>query len=218
MAFPTQGVLDNFNRGDEGPPPSGDWAHPAWNGNGGLEVVSNQCAAEGAGYNDSYWDVGVGPDCEVYVTIPTLPADGEEMGLFLRAKDPGAGGLDGYEVYMAKVAGAGNDVTRVYRLDNEALTQLGADITQEFAAGEKLGFEAVGSTLTVYQYTGAAWGSLGSRDDATYGAAGYIGVELQNTTVRVDDFGGGTIGAAAALPVLSGEGLHSLVFGGVTVR
>lgn len=193
MTFPTRGVLDDFNRANEGPPPSASWAGPAWNGSGEIKVISNQCGADGAGYGDDYWNTSFGPDSEVYVDIPTLPAAGEEMGLLLRGKDPGAGGLDGYEVYMAQVAGAANDTVDIYRIDNEATTKLGATIVQEFAAGESLGFEAVGSNLTAYRKTGGSWASLGVRSDATYGAAGYIGVELQNTTVRVDGFGGGTV-------------------------
>ena len=41
MAFPTTGILDDFNRGNEGPPPSANWTTLVQ----GHKVVSNACTS-----------------------------------------------------------------------------------------------------------------------------------------------------------------------------
>ena len=52
MAFPTTGLLDDFNRADEGPPPSASWSISYGGPHGELKVSSNQCVVSDltAGY------------------------------------------------------------------------------------------------------------------------------------------------------------------------
>jgi RHS repeat-associated protein len=76
-----------------------------------------------------------------------------------------------------------------------------------WSAGDKLGFRAVGSTLTAYHYTGGAWSSVASRTDSTY-ASGYIGLESYSTSWTLDDFGGGAA-VHGMVPGLSGGKLFS---------
>lgn len=197
MAFPTTGVLDSFTRADEGPPPSANWTNnPTNTANGGLKVVSNTCAGETAGdnqFNEGYWNSAFSADQEAYFTITTIPAVNRSAALLLRIASPATASADCY--YAQLVKAAGTDTVQIWRIDNAAFTQLGATISQEIGA-EGFGFEAIGSTLTVY-YNPGSWTSFASRTDATY-SGGYIGVMIEDIGARVDNFGGGTVVVSAA--------------------
>lgn len=202
MAFPTTSVLDNFNRTNEGPPPSASWSGPVFSGHGQLKVSSNTCIPDGAGNKNDYWNVATfGPDSEAFVTITSKGATAW-VDVFVRLASPGTTGVDGYSVEMDSGAAT---VTH-YRIDNGVLTALGSAISQAFSNGDALGLKIVGSTLQAYrQPSGGSWATLGTtRSDSTYTAAGNIGLHAANTSVVMDDFGGGT-----ALPVGTGllEGL-----------
>lgn len=202
MAFPTTGVLDDFNRGNEGPPPSASWT----NLQNGLEVVSNACVGDvNAANNDGYWDLTTfGADSEAYATMTDVLAGGGGgyFGAYARLKDVGAWGTtDGYFIQTNQP----DDDVELYIVDNGVYTQLGNSIAQVIADGDKFGIEVVGGTLTAYYKDGAAaWGSLGTRADATYGAAGYIGLYIyDNDRGILDDFGGGTVVAVGAAGIMT---------------
>lgn len=188
MAFPETSILDDFNRSDEGPPPSASWT----NVENGLEVISNQCRGDqiGAG-NWSNWNVETfGPDCEVYTTLADLGA----INVYLRMNTVDTND-DGYRIT------AYNDEQIVQRHDNGSGTQLGAAISQTMADGDKHGASMVGSTITVYfDDGGAGWGATGTRSDGTYTVAGYIGSRLYSNIPDIDDFGGGTIAGVGNAP------------------
>ena len=200
MAFPTTGVLDDFNRANEGPPPSASWTD-TWLTGSGLTVNTNQCATNGGTtLKDSYWNVSTfGPDAEAFVTIATIPTtDGDSIRLGIRLAQPGATTVDGYLAMWQWIAGAGADRVRLFRLDNGAATELGTGVDLNMSAGDKLGMETIGSTIKVYTKSGAgAWTERRSETDATYSAAGFIGLQFIRTVFRCDDFGGGTVAGAA---------------------
>lgn len=176
-------VLDDFNRANEGPPPSANWS----NINAGLKVISNVCGANAAN-SISYWNAAqYGPDCEVYGTITTRTGNGQSFGFNLRCKDMTLAGLDGYQLLCLQQAGT--DIFRIQRLDNSVATVLGADVSQEFAANDKVLLRAVGSTLT-FERNDA---EVTTRTDTTYPLAGYLAAALTNTTGRFDNFGGGSL-------------------------
>lgn len=201
MAFPTTGLLDQFDRADEGPPPSANWTNDIFGaGNNGLSVISNECGSS-AGVANGYWSpVAFGPDCEVYCTVAVAPlADTGKIRLYLRLQNIGTGTTDGYLTELPKALGS----VIIYRVDNAGITLLDFVSTPAFAAGDVLGFEAVGTALTVYK-NGAA---IIATTDATYAGAGYVGVQLPDTTTRIDNFGGGTIpGAATEAQQQPGQG------------
>ncbi|KKL92143.1 hypothetical protein LCGC14_1887670 [marine sediment metagenome] len=143
MAFPTTGLLDDFNRGNEGPPPSADWTTLVE----GHKVVSNECQSNNtsASQNVSMWDTNTfGPDCEVFISIPTLPDFRVEVAL--RTTTLVLGTHDGYRVS----ADMGNNGIEIRRVDNGANTQLGADVAFTWAVGDKIGGEVIGSTIKGY--------------------------------------------------------------------
>lgn len=187
--FPTTGILDDFDRDNEGPPLSANWTTL----NNGLVVVSNVAGPTGAGPNVEEWDVTTfGPETEVFATIAVKqPANNDNIILIARGTTLVIGTLDGYIVTAQPEAGG--DMVFIERLDNGAATILGAGIAQAFSAGDKFGLECIDDTHTAYYHDGS-WNNLGNRSDATYGAAGYIGMSIENDTIaRMDDFGGGTV-------------------------
>lgn len=199
MDFPTTGILDAFTGADENPITT-NWTTQLHSGHDHLRRVSNAMQGQGAGTTSSGWyDIAqYGPDSECYVTITALPDLNSQVRLHLRLKDLGGTVYDGYQLRLNRNAGAANDQVGIYRVDNAADTLLGAAVTQEFAAGDALGFEAIGSTLKGYHKPAAgSWTELLSRTDATYTAAGFVGVLTAEaaTPIVLDDFGGGKIGA-----------------------
>lgn len=149
----------------------------------GISVVSNQCKAGGGGFGGAYWNAATfGPDCEVFCTLALGAVDG--YLLYARIVNPGAGTMDGY---MGEFNSS--DVIRVYRIDNAVYTQLGADISTPIdASADQVGMRISGSTINVY--VNGVW--IDSRVDATYTAAGRIGLDIPANAI-IDDFGGGTI-------------------------
>ena len=193
--FPTTGVLDTFDRADAATL-GANWTDFI----NGWSIASNLAAAEvNAADNATLWSASTfGPDCEGYVEVPTKPPTDRNIGIWIRCTTTDVATIDGY-IAVIGVA-SDTDVQQFYRFDNYAFTQLGANVTDEFAAGESLGAEMIGSTLALYNKVGGTWTQLATRTDTTYGAAGYIGLLSTSTTIRVDNFGGGTIAAAAKAP------------------
>jgi hypothetical protein len=186
MPFPTNSVIDNFNRSNEGPPMTG-WANIV----SGLVVSSNVCAPSGSGNRSGYHATILSTeDCEVYATIGTAPANNRNMTLLARLHDISGSSVDGYGLRLNKVSGT--DTLQIVRVDGGVLTNLGSAISQELAAGNKFGLEIVGDTLTAYVDTGSGWTAVGSTTDATYDVAGYLGIDIGGSGT-LDDFGGGEL-------------------------
>jgi hypothetical protein len=196
MAFPTTGLLDDFNRAN-GLLVTGNWSNDTFNfgaTSNALTVNSNQATPENASYGEAYWNpTTFGPDSEVFVTYATAAHNGGDWGVGLRATNPDSVNVDGYRCAVFQLAG--NDEVKLYRVDNGVATQLGVTITQNFSVGDSFGAEMIGSTLQVYIKTGGSWSSIGSRSDGTYTGAGYIGMYTFSTGAngRLDDFSGGTV-------------------------
>ncbi len=205
MAFPTTAVLDNFNRTENPLSDGGKWTGGTWGSTGVLATNGTQVYYTGTSSNPQYYrnDQTYGPDCEVYCTVAVKPGSNSGFGwLHARIQQVGSAAADGYVIRIVEVV-AGTDTVEIYRLDNGSFTLLGSAFSQELAAGDSVGFEAVGSTLSVYYKASAgSWTSLGSRTDTTYASAGYIGIGgATNTAFRLDDFGGGTVATGQSVNV-----------------
>ncbi len=51
-----------------------------------------------------------------------------------------------------------------------------------------------GSTIRAWKTVAGVWQQVGTdQTDATYSAAGQIGIEVPESNARIDDFGGGTV-------------------------
>lgn len=189
MVFPTTGLLDDFNRADEGPPPSASWSNI---GTDGIQVISNEVGSNGSGFRRSVFDTTFGPDCEVFVTITVKPGAPQGFAIYLRNKETGdTATWDGYKLQLQDQSGT--DKWEIYRIDNGAKTKLGSTLTLEFNVSDRFGLEAIGSTLKAYHDTGTGFSEVMSRTDSTYGAAGTIGAGQRDITGRFDDFSGGEV-------------------------
>lgn len=191
MPFPTTSILDVFTdtNGVDLPVHDANWSTLA--GTSVLEVQDNAAtgsvAAACSGYRNN---ANFGPDCEVFATIATLPANGAFTNLFIRLNETT---FNGYSLVLSHLAGT--DTIHISRVDAGVPTQLGAANNQELAAGDAVGMSCVGSTLQAYyKPSGGSWAPLGTtRTDATYSAAGRAGLYVDGAVIRVDDFGGGTV-------------------------
>lgn len=194
-AFPTTGILDDFNRANEGPPPSASWAGPVFPRFFGthLKVSGNAAIANVDDYADDYWTtIFSSADGEMYQTFTTLPADTKIMYLGIRLVSPGTSGVDGY-VYQVTVSNAGNEAEVLGRLDNDTLTNLGAtDTSANWGNGDAQGVDTVSNAITAYRKpSGGSWASRFSRTDGTYALAGYGSIGAQGSAFVIDDAGGG---------------------------
>jgi len=206
--FPTTGLLDDFTRANEGPPPSSSWDYFTLDGwPGGLVVSSNACVAASAGYRSSYWKTSYGPASEAYVTLSTLGASSDIVWLTLRGASLGSGGGGGSSgtLYLAQLTFGASPKLDMYRRDSGSWNAMGTQDTVAISTGDKFGFEGISGTFQAYRYTGGSWATYGaSRSDSTYSNAGPIAVGMLNTTCVIDDFSGGTVsggGGASSLIV-----------------
>jgi len=199
MAFPTTNILDNFNRDNEGPPPSGDWKNETSGFCGGLEVVNNQCVIDGLGLGGAavaIWDDNaIGPDCEAYITIVTRPGNSYNVFVAVRQTTDNMTTADGYSVAIGRDDVDGDKIY-IQRIDNGAQNTLGAEIDCVFSDGDKIGIRVIGAnpaTITAYHDTGGGWIEVGSREDSDYDDAGYLIIASDDAddVIVLDDFGGG---------------------------
>jgi len=194
MPFPSTSILETFTDTDgvDLTVHSSNWSIlGASLGITDGEIQGN-AGTESTGDSANYWNVAnFGPDCEVYATISTKPADDRSSYLGLRMKDETAS-FGGYAVGLN--AFAGTDTFGIYRIDNAVATLLGSAVNQEITNGDACGLQARSGTLELfYKATGGNWTSLTIQADSTYPNAGKIAVIWLTNTVRLDDFGGGSI-------------------------
>lgn len=201
MAFPVNGVFDDFNRADS-TDVGANWS--AFAAYAALRILSNAVAcASGQPTGGEYWSAATfGPDTEFYLDIVGPTTANQTYAMWARVTTP-TGSYDAYETEV--VFSAGTDEVFIYRFDNASATQLGATISQDFAAGESLGLEVIGTTIAVYRKSGGSWAQLGTRSDATYGTAGHVAMyhDDQGNDSGYDNAGGGTLAAAGGPLVAS---------------
>lgn len=200
MAFPTTSILDNFNRANEGPPPSSNWTADTLNvGVTGHSVVSNQCVAA-SGSSHTWWNASTfGPDQEAFATWSQVGAAGF-VGFHMRIQSPGTSSGDAYECVFFQNGTI--QVVRVIDAYTSEVTLLNDSIATP-NDGDKVGVEVIGSgatvTIRMLKDTGSGWTEVGTVDDTgatRITASGNIGLLGGDTDDIADDFGGGTVVAA----------------------
>ncbi|MGH9876012.1 MAG: hypothetical protein ACRD5H_00095 [Nitrososphaerales archaeon] len=198
MAFGDSGILDNFNRANEGPPPSANWTTGIGGSGGGLKVVGNECSSDTGAASGGRWNVRTyGADAEAFYRVSVLPATGFDMSVDVRLTDEGAN-YDRYYLYWI-VDSLADDTVQLWKTVNGLDTQLGANIGgQNLAAGDSIGVSAIGDVIRAYYKSGStAWTEIASRTDTDLaGVVAFVGLEMRDSAVnafRVDDFGGGNV-------------------------
>lgn len=197
-------TIDTFNRANEAPlatSSSGDTWSTKQIGSGTtnlLKVVSNTAGANTASTCNQYDTVSYGPDMECYVTIPTLPASGQACGVYVRGQNAGLASFNGYRLFITPSSSS----WAIQRFDSNVATTISSS-SQAFSAGDSLGLQIIGSTLNAYYKSGSsAWALQDRVYDNTYTGTGVVGLQLNNTTVRADNFGGGTIKIGSLFPAM----------------
>lgn len=206
MAFPTTGLLDNFNRTNEDPM-NGNWSvGPLDTTAEDLQIVSNQAKGTiDVNDNEMWWNPGTfGADSEVYCTLVTVTFN-DDLFLELRITDPGGANRSGYKIEFVP---AGNSPStgdvEMFEVTDGTSTQIGATETGiVISSGDKLGFEAISSTLKFYLDTGGGFSEQFSRSDSTHTGAGFIGIAVFDDDSPIDDFSGGTVVVAGVtIPIM----------------
>lgn len=186
MQFPTTPVLDDFNRADEGPPPSGEW----WTLESGFSVASNQCVPADDVDNSALWNQAdldlLSDNQEVYITVVALPGTTEGKYVEIGWIDESEG--DGYAAALGYASGAW--YWYLFRLDNFAPTLLASGAVSA-VAGCKLGMRTTAGVHAVWMDLGSGWVQQGSASDSTYTVSNYALIVSNSSAVILDDFGGG---------------------------
>ena len=187
--FPTTSVVTNFTGADEAPlSEGGAWSGPTVTGWNTCRRVSNACQRTAVGIDGMAYRVGAtsGADCESGFDISNTTGSGYA---YLRIANPGSalatdGYLSGYNIGVN---------AQSYRLDNDSFTAIGSAVAYSPGAGDGFGNEMISTTLAIYKRVSGTWSSLTSTTDATYSAAGVIGVQIQTSSGVLDNYFGGVI-------------------------
>jgi titin len=182
-------TVDAFNRPNERPLSDGGRWGDGINGAGerSLKVASNQLASDRT-TTATAWrkDRTYGPDVETWVTVRTMPGNGNWLRLYVRLQQPGSSAHDGYMLVVTQASGV--DQWSLERVTNYTWTNIAAG-SADVAVGNRVLLRAVGTTVEAWIHTGAGWSRILRASDATYTGAGYVGVGLRAKTGRLDDFG-----------------------------
>ena len=194
MPFPSNVLRDNFNRADESPlSGGGKWAAgPKYSTS--LRLVANR-AGPPTTSNDaaSHWTDAFHAQQEAWTTIAAILTTTALVKICARIQPQTGTPDDCYYAEANAGSGQANNI-EVGRYDNGVSTILGATVATTWAAGDAIGIECSGSTVTAFRKpAGGAWATMASRTDTTYPAGGFIGMVCFPQETRVDDFGGGSI-------------------------
>ena len=195
-SFPITSVLDDFNRGAEGPPPSASWTK-TWTEQYSLKVnATQQCIGSGNGWSECYWNVASFTNLECYITMVTKGLGDNILGVYANTTACVGGTWavqDGYAVEISITSGV--DIIRMVRFDDSVSTVL-SSVNKETASGDSIGMRIMGTELRMYyKPSGGLWIQIGNTVfDTTYTGTKYIGFGVGTGNIGVfDNFGGGTL-------------------------
>jgi hypothetical protein len=197
MAFPTTGILDDFNRANEGPYMT-DWSWMYLEGVlGDFRIVSQKAVPNNFAANiavNYFTPSTYGPDVEAFVTLDSGVESGQFI-LYYNLQQPQTTGFDGYLLVIDFTA---NEFFIASVTDGAVDESVGTAITGTTPQmGDSFGIQYVGGMHNIWHKPAAGvWTLLGSKGPHTqYQTAGYIAIGAYNTltvNLTVDDFGGGT--------------------------
>jgi hypothetical protein len=196
-AGPLTPLLDSFTRPNNTGPPGPNWAHMLVSSSGpgnDLYVTNNQVTGR-SGTNADYWGLQTyGPNSEVWLTVAVKPnIDLDPVVLGLRFQNPAAANASGYQAYYIYRSGQLDQYRIVRRTEGANSTILTSANGPTLQAGDELLFRAIGTTLELWRLDAAVWTKIVSASDSTYQGAGYINLTARDWTVRLVNFGGGTL-------------------------
>lgn len=212
-AFPSAGVLDNFDRADENPL-SGGGAWTTLGGRTALKLTSNFVVANAA-FSTSYRGSYTNP--EVYVQCGTLEfaKDHELLARLTDTVSPIQNATKtGYALAFKRTT------YRLLKYVGGAAHTVSAETSWasgDLATNDWVGFRVNGTTLEVWVRRGTgAWVREYQTTDATVTGAGAIGLSSESLTSAFDNFGGGEYAAVGAFFQHDGTTKTALVAGETT--
>jgi hypothetical protein len=196
-AGPLTPLLDSFARPNNSGPPGPSWTHMVVSSSSASNdlYVTNQQVTGKSGSNADYWNPQTyGPNSEVWVTVATKPtADQDPVVLGLRFQNPGAANASGYQAYYIFRSSQPDQYKIIARSNGTTSTTLAATSGPTLKPGDELLFRALGTTLELWRLDSGVWSRILSATDATYQSAGYLSLTARDSSVRLTNFGGGTL-------------------------
>ena len=188
--FPTTNILDDFNRADGAI--GGAWV----GGTPALTITANALSLTGGGGWGLLNSPIFGANQEAYLTFATAPSAAGQHNLYLKTQ--GTNLFDGCVRVAFDSAGTS---ASVWTYDGSAgWVKHGGPYAASFGAGDRLGARAFADgSVQVFKNTTL----LGTARISTwpyYAVGGRVGLELINTAVKADDFGGGDAVVNGNLP------------------
>lgn len=193
MSFPTTSILDNFNRADTTDiTGSLSWVTDPFFLTP-LGISGNRCANYGGGPQGVLWN-NTYTDAEAYITLIDVFYDNNNVAVGARYVTD-----NGYFLYFSN--GNGTQTLGFYKHVSGTASQIGTNISVSLVSGDKIGLSVIGTTLTAYTYTSGAWSSVGTQTDSTHSSGGalWLFANERASVTDLDDFGGGTVVAAATI-------------------
>lgn len=174
-------ISDDFNREDEYP--LANWQH--WLA--GIELSGGIARGISSGYNISWFNAtNYGPDLEVHSRMVGADGSGSGMVVYARVNPFSGPTINGY--LAAAIQASGDDYIVLQRIDSNVPTNLHSVIGQPVWPGHRIGMRIVGDQISLYYDDGTGWEERQTVTDATYSAAGRVGLTLIDPSSAVDDF------------------------------
>ena len=194
VTYTLQGAfLDDFNRPNEGPPPSSQWSSSVISTQPSLQVLGNALGIPTTVTSSAWWNASsfvADQSADIALADAVVSSLGH-LRLYLRLAQPGvAGATDGYFCqFETDNTGAGNSYLR--RLDNAAASGIlatAAGVT--WTSGDRARCSIQGSSLCAWRQPGGSgpWTQLVCLTDTTYTAGGFVGVGISHAELGLDDF------------------------------
>jgi hypothetical protein len=196
-AGPVTPLLDNFARPNNTGPPGPNWTHmvvSSSSATNNLFITKGQVTGD-AGTNADYWNPQeFGPNSEVWVTVAAKPTvDQDPVVLGVRFLNPGAANASGYQAYYMYRSKQADQYKIISRVNGTTSTTLASVTGPTLNAGDQLLFRAIGTTLELWLSNAGTWTRILSAKDSTFAGAGYINLTARDGSVRLTNFGGGTL-------------------------
>jgi hypothetical protein len=158
VEFPAVSVIDDFNRADEGPPPTG-WTN--WF-NDGFVVSGNQLAPNNTLYAGIYYSAqSFGPNLDAYIEIPVLPT---ASGALLMPFRYDVATDTGYQLSYSR----GDWLSIMTRNGGSGQSNIVVVGSPVFSNGDALGVRCSGSLIQAWVRIGGIWRVHVQAVDSTY--------------------------------------------------
>jgi hypothetical protein len=182
-AFPSTGLLDNFNRANGG-------LGSNWSGQvNGYSIVSSALDV-GKGGNIFWKPTSYSPNQEVYVQLTNIDPSASEIDLLLKAQSNKSYGSGVIEVLY----NPSSKQVQVWTYTNsQGWVQRGVSIPVTFVNGDQFGARATSSGQVSVYRNGVLLGTSNVTAWPNYAMGGYVGLWFVNApNMVVDNFGGGS--------------------------